>query len=222
MNEIIENNEGGGDSNIIPNWVSKLIQSVWQRLWIIDLEYPKWKHLVSEFPNEQEAREAFKYITRSMIIMDDRVDMAWINPDGAKVVSNDCIEYQGEIYTLDELGISPSMYYNAWYYPEECTFLWAHSDDMWNEGLTLELPNWEVLRDSWFAGHTDTPSISKSFFYTGCWPNWSVDNTGKRFYYIDKSTGLPANWEWVQAREIFRNYMVNVLWGDMKKLVWKS
>lgn len=223
MNEVIK----APETEITTWWVSKkishLVSSVGRRLWVLRPEYPTWKHLIPEYPSEQEMREAFKYLSRSCVILEwSRVLPPFSKEDRFEILSDRSIRFNDEIYTLTESTSSIDVFHNDWFYPEECSD--ARISEVDGEGINLNFNtpnNWSFhFWGVW--GYTDQPNISKNFIYSWVWCDWDTDKDGVRYYLIDKETWFPRDWEYAKATEIFRNYFLNVLQWDMQNLIWKS
>ncbi len=198
------------------------VKSVKGAMWLLSPEYPKWKHHIPETPTIEEVREAWRRITRWEIMVDQgTLEVIW-NDDkwDIKFISDKQIMCNWELYTLDGEVSEGCIgaYYSAWYYPEQCTITWTHCDTR-NQWFTIQLPNGITLNHGWFGEHTETPDTNKSFFFSGYWPSWEVDNNEHRFYLIDKETGLPHNWENVKAVQTLKNYISNVVHWDVAQLM---
>lgn len=229
MNEIVTIPTWENSSWIKWSKVSEFLRTVWEKLNLLTPEYPKWKHLVPENPSLDQAREAWRIITKCQIVFDPSeeeflMSQLWWREE-IKIISDTEIQCEWEIYTLERTAWYQGhygVYYNKWYYPEECKIEWSHSDDIGNEGLTYTLPNGVVVRDSGFWEYTDTPNTKENFYYPGGWCGWWTDEDGNRYHQIDKNTWLPHNWERAKAVETFRNYVLNVAHWDMIEFIWKS
>lgn len=212
-------------------WVLKIVRvfhKVRESLRLLRPRYPEWKHLIPEKPTLEQAKEAWKILTRCQIEMyanwEVLTSFVWTDKD-VEILSKTQISCNWEIYTLDQKtwfkdGIG--VYYNQWYNPEECDIQWTHSDNIGNEWFTATLPNGTTMHYSWFTEYTDKPNTREDFFYRGEWASWSIDDDGNRFYKIDEGTQLPQNWEEAEAEHVFRNFVMNVACWDMKKLIWNS
>lgn len=63
MNEIVKK-PLNSESPSWRSWVSRLVASIRATLWLLKPEYPRWKHLIPENPTLEQAREAWKIITK--------------------------------------------------------------------------------------------------------------------------------------------------------------
>lgn len=87
---------------------------------------------------------------------------------------------------------------------DKCKIVDIFKDDD-NAGFTVVTPK-RVFIYSAFIYHTDEPLTDKFIYEDGI--TWAVDKRGERYYYIDKSTGLPHDWNEAYNAEVIRRYLI--------------
>lgn len=60
-----------------------------------------------------------------------------------------------------------------------------------------------------FGYHTDQPKLKdyEDIYHRGAGCSWGVDDDGVRYYYLDRSTGMPKDWDEVVAIEVVYRYI---------------
>ena len=106
--------------------------------------------------------------------------------------------------TLNE--VSESWKYIFDYYPNECDIEGYESGV--NTGFIVKTP-WGIHHHAGFGDHMENPSLKnkEEIFYENCGCDWGVDLNGNRYYKVDKSTGLPVNFERAKSIEIIRRFI---------------